>query len=184
MRNERVYELLNDIPDMELYSGDIYNGEYWCKIFIEKFQDEGDTENCDRLMSLSTRKLYYLAIDFISDYFNIDFAVRELAETRVIHSKSYYNCKLGCLMSEKLVLTSNIERCKHLFSKEERVMLEIYSTALAYIFHIVKHNETSKETMQAIVKTYNYILESYGKAFENAKSNYKVNKGKEEKKND
>ena len=184
MRNERVYELLDSIPDMELYAGTVYTAEWWCRIFIEKFQDEGDTENRDKLKSLVASGQFNSAMDFISDYFNVGFELSELAPTRVIYSKMFYENALSCLMSEKLVLTSNIERCKHLFSKEERVTLEIYSTALAYIFHIVKHNKPSKETMQAIVKTYEYILKSYGKAFENAKDNYKVNKGKEEKKND
>lgn len=176
MKNERVYELLNDIPDMELYSGDIYNGEYWCKIFMKKFRDEGDTDNCYRLMSLSTRNLYYLAMDFISDCFNVDFEVRELAGAKVIKPKNHYKIKLGCLISERLVLLSNIEKCKHLFSSEKQNTLEAYRNTLASIEYIVKHNEFRKEEMESIIDTYTYILERYGKAFEDLKNNYRANK--------
>lgn len=184
MRNERVYELLDSIPDMELYSGTVYTAEWWCRIFIEKFQDEGDSENRDKLKSLVASDQYYSAMNFISDYFNVDFELNEIAPTSIIHPRMFYTNKLGRLMSESLVLTSNIEKCKHLFSKEERTTLEIHRNALSYIYCIVKHNEPIKETIQVIIKTYNYILESYGKAFENAKNNYRANKGKEENKND
>ena len=184
MRNERVYELLNDIPDMELYSGAVYTAKWWCELFIEKFQDEGDTENRDKLKSLVASDQYYSAMNFISDYFNVDFELDEITSASIIHSRKYYKIKLDCLMCESLVLTSNIEKCKHLFSKEERATLEMHRNALAYIYCIVEHNEPSKEEMQAIIKTYKYILERYGKLFEDLKNKVRESKGKEEKKND
>lgn len=174
----KVYELLNDIPDMKLYSGDIYDGEYWCKIFMKRFREEGDTGNCDTLMSLSTRRLYYLAMSFISDCFNISFEVNELAETSTIHSKSYYKTKLGCLISERLVLMSNIEKCKHLFSSEKQNTLETYRNALASIEYIVRNNEFEKEEMESIIDTYMYILKYYGKLFEDLKDKVRESKGK------
>lgn len=184
MRNERVYELLNDIPDMELYSGAVYTAKWWCELFIEKLQDEGDTENRDKLKSLVASDQYYSAMSFISDCFNISFEVNELSEASVIHSKNYYNCKLGCLMSERLVLMSNIEKCKHLFSSEKQNTLEAYRNALASIEYIVRNNEFEKEEMESIIDTYMYILKYYGKLFEDLKNSYRANKGKEEKKND
>ena len=184
MKNERVYELLDSIPDMELYSGAVYTAEWWCRIFIEKFQDEGDTENRDKLKSLVASGRFNSAMNFISDYFNVDFERNELTAASVIHSKGFYKAKFGCLMSEKLVLISNIENCKHLFSKEEQNNLKTYRYALTNIEYIVEHNEPSKETFNAIIKTYTYILGYYGETFEKLKNKVRESKGKEEKKND
>ena len=123
-------------------------------------------------------------MNFISDYFNVSFEIYGLAPTKAIYSKMFYENALGCLMSEKLVLISNIDRCRHLFSKKEQGILDKYRNALVNIDYIVKYNEPNKEEIQTIVKTYEYILKHYGKAFEDLKNNYRANKGKRGKKND